>query len=537
MVEQTAQKEVKKWMILTVLALSVSIIVIDGTIVNVSLPVIIKDLKLNFTNAEWIITIYSLIFSALLITTGRIADVYGRKKMLITGIILFIIGSIMASLANGIGTMLIARFIQGVGGAVVLPTTLSTVNTFFKGHERIIAFAVWGSVISGMAAIGPLLGGFFTTYMSWRWVFWINIPIGLLIIVGALKYIPENYGEKWTGMFDIIGFILSFIAFGALVYGLIEGRNYGWWHAKEASQTVLGLSRIPWLLAIGTIALIALIFWELHLIKKERSHLISLNLFQFKSFAVGNLIACIVAIGEFGLLFLLPLFLQNVLFLTAMQSGLLLCLLGIGAFFAGGFATPFVKKTSPAVVVSTGLLLEAIALFGFYLTIKPASSVVWVALWLVIYGVGLGFASAQLTSIVMQDVPDQKAGQGSSIQSTVRQLGSALGVAIIGTIFVSFLWHDVPGSLNHIQGMPPQIARHMEVSVIDSAGSSIYAIKENPKYSQMMPAPVKKELIHELDVNFTKSIVKSIGVSSLILFISFFLTFLLPRKKKSPSTK
>lgn len=157
--EKTVQVR-NKWMILAILALAVSIIVIDGTIINVALPVIIKDLHLNFTNAEWIITLYSLIFSSLLITTGRINDVLGRKKMLIIGVVFFIIGSILASLSHGIEMMLVARSVQGVGGAIVLPTTLSTVNTFFKGHERIIAFAVWGSVISGMAAVGPLLGGF-----------------------------------------------------------------------------------------------------------------------------------------------------------------------------------------------------------------------------------------------------------------------------------------------------------------------------------------------------------------------------------------
>lgn len=376
----TTNKPLQKWKALTFLALSVLLIVIDGTIVNVSLPVIMKDLHFGFTNAEWIVTIYSLIFSALLISTGKIADIFGRKRLLIIGVITFIIGSIMASLANDLKFMLVARFIRGIGGAITLPTTLSTVNTIFKGHDRIIAFAVWGLVISGMAAIGPLLGGFFTTYLTWRWIFWINIPIGLIIIIGAAFFIPETYGKKQQGMFDFVGLILSIITFDSIVYGLIEGKDYGWWTPKAGAVTIGKLSIIPYALGVGIIALIVLLLWESYLIKKHKSVLIALPLFKFKSFAVGNLIACIVAIGEFGLLFLLPLYLQNVLFMSAMKSGLLLSLMGIGAFFAGGMATPFVKKTSPAVVVTTGLFLEVISLFGFFFTIKPASSVWLIAL-------------------------------------------------------------------------------------------------------------------------------------------------------------
>lgn len=521
------QQKIQKWKVLTFLALSVSLIVIDGTIVNVSLPVIMKDLHFTFTNAEWIITLYSLVFSSLLISTGKIADILGRKKLLITGIFVFIIGSIMASLSHNLPIMLISRFIQGIGGAIVLPTTLSTVNTLFKGKDRTIAFAVWGSVISGMAALGPLLGGFFTSYTSWRWIFWINIPIGIIIILGALKFIPETYGKKQEGSFDFIGLILSIITFGTIVYGLIEGKDYGWWKVKGNAPHINNLSVIPYVLGIGLLALILLVLWELHLIKNKKSPLIALNLFKFKSFSIGNITACIVAIGEFGLLFVLPLYLQNVLFMSAMKSGLILSLMGVSAFLAGGFATPFVNKTSPKTVVSTGLGLETISFFGFFLTIKPNSNIWLICLWLIIYGLGLGLASAQLTSIVMVDVPDNQAGQGSSIQSTVRQLGSALGIAIIGTVFISFLWHDVPGSLSNTN-LPTFETSQLEKSVIKSAGASISGIKNSPA-NPMMPIAIKNSIVTKLSHSFTHSIVRTIGIAGTILLISFILTFLLPK--------
>ena len=531
MAEKTDVKMKNKWLALAFLALSVSLIVIDGTIVNVAIPVIMKDLKLNFTQVEWITTIYSLIFSALLITTGRIADDIGRKKTLIIGLVTFVAGSIIASFSKGIEFMLFARFIQGIGGAIVLPTTLSTVNSTFFGRDRVIAFAVWGSVISGMAAIGPLLGGFFTTYATWQWIFLINVPLGIVIIIGAIKYIPETFGEKMKGKFDFLGFILSSVGLAAVVYGLIEGRNFGWWTAKNSADAIFGLSRIPILLAIGAISLILFVVWEYRQVKNGKTHLLDMTLFGFKSFSLGNLIACIVAIGEFGLLFVLPIFMQNVLGFTSMKAGFILAAMGVGAFLSGGFASHLGKKISAARVSSIGLFLESIGLLGFFLTIKPDTSVWFIVLWLVVYGIGLGLASAQLTSTVLVDVPPVKSGQGSATQSTVRQLGSALGVAIMGTILVGFLNTNVTNSLDGI-GLPKQMTSGIETSIINTAGASIGGLKNSESLSRM-PQQVKNEMFNRIDDSFTKSSVQTIGIASGVLFAGFALTLGLPKKKAS----
>ena len=524
------EKKMKnKWLALAFLALSVSLIVIDGTIVNVAIPVIMKDLNLNFTQVEWITTIYSLIFSALLITTGRIADHIGRKKTLIIGIITFVIGSVVASFSKNIQFMLFARFIQGVGGAIVLPTTLSTVNSTFFGKDRVIAFAVWGSVISGMAAIGPLLGGFFTTYLTWQWIFLINVPIGVVILIGAIKYIPETFGEKMKGAFDFLGFILSSVGLAAVVYGLIEGRNFGWWTAKNASDAIFGLSRIPILLIGGSICLILFILWEVRQVKRGKTHLLDVTLFNLKSFSLGNLIACLVAIGEFGLLFVLPIFMQNILGFTSMKAGFILAAMGVGAFLSGGFASHLGKKISAARVSSIGLLLESIGLFGFFATVNPKTSVFVIVAWLVVYGIGLGLASAQLTSTVLVDVPPVKSGQGSATQSTVRQLGSALGVAIMGTILVGFLNTNISGSLDNV-GLPKQMTSGIETSIIDTAGASIGGLKHSEGLSRM-PKPVKDEMFNRIDDGFTKSSVETIGIAGGVLFAGFLLTLALPKKK------
>ncbi len=550
-----------KWHALIVLALAVSIIVMDGTIVNVALPSIMRDLHVSFVNAEWIVTIYALVFSALLITTGRIADIVGRRITLIVGIIVFCVGAVIAGLAPDLNWLLIARFVQGIGGAIVLPTTLSSINTIYKDRDRIMAFAIYGSVISGMAAIGPLLGGAFTTYTTWRWVFWIDLPVGLAIVIGAFLWMPETFGEKYIGRFDWLGFISSAVAFSAIVYALIEGTTYGWWLSKEGYASWAGLSRIPWIFTLGIIALLIMIIWELGLIREGKSHLVSLNLFSIKSFSLGNIIAGIVAIGEFGLIFLLPIFLQNALDKTAMETGWILCVLGVGAFIAGGLATPFVRATNAKTVVATGLALEFISFAGFYFTIRPNTSISLIVLWLAIYGLGLGFASAQLTSIVMENIPDEKAGQGSSIQSTVRQLGSALGVAIIGTIFVGFLSVNVPGSFSNLP-FPPEMQKGLETSIIESGGASIPSIEkmaaqapvgpEQPHAPQDASEGAVKETVgshgvaqeHEREKivemvredalsGFTVSVYQTLGVSSFFLLASFILTLFLPKDDMS----
>ncbi|MBP1706025.1 MAG: drug resistance transporter, EmrB/QacA subfamily, partial [Chloroflexi bacterium] len=218
-----------RWLGLATLSLGVSMIIVDATIVNVAVPSIIRDLKLDSTTAEWINTTYALVFAALLVTLGRLGDVSGRRRMYLLGLLVFIGASVLAGAAQNGEQLIAARILQGVGGAMILPSTQSILNANFRGRDRAIAFGIWGSVIGGMAALGPLLGGWLTTYFSWRWAFFINIPVGLVAIAGTLAYIGESKDEDARPGFDLPGFLLITFGLGAFVFGLIEGRNYGWW--------------------------------------------------------------------------------------------------------------------------------------------------------------------------------------------------------------------------------------------------------------------------------------------------------------------
>jgi MFS family permease len=213
-----------RWLGLASLALGLAMIIVDATIVNVAIPSIIEDLGLQLTDAEWVNTVYSLVFAALLVTVGRLGDLYGRKRIYLGGLALFVGASLLCASAPS-GTLLIAaRALQGIGAACILPSTLSSVNAMFRGRERALAFGIWGSVIGGMAALGPLVGGWLTTDFSWRWAFYINLPIGLVAGTIALLTVPETRDPSAAPGIDLIGIVTSAIGFAALVFRLDRGR-------------------------------------------------------------------------------------------------------------------------------------------------------------------------------------------------------------------------------------------------------------------------------------------------------------------------
>ena len=521
------------WLVLFVIAMAVSIIVMDLTIVDVSMPAIMTDLHLGFASVEWVVDLYSLVFASLLITFGRIADHIGRKKMMIIGLAVFLAGSIVAAVAPSLAPLLVGRFIQGVGGAMILPTTLSSINTIFKGKYRIVAFATYGSSIAVAAGIAPLIGGLFTTYSTWRWVFWFDVIVAAVVGLLVWYAVPDSLGEKIKGMFDFGGFVLSTLGFVFVVYGLIEGQNYGWWHPKAGTRPwAAGLSRIPWVFLAGIVALVLFVILEVILEDRGKSTLMSVKLFKYRSFSFGNIVSVANAVGEYGLVFLLPLYLQNILNLSAIETGYVLCVMASGAFISGGFATPFVKYTSAKAVISTGFLFEAGSMAGFYFTIRPGHGAIegLIYLWLALYGVGLGFASAQLTSVIMIDVPDVKAGQGSSVKSTISQLSSALAIAVIGIIFVDFLWATLPPKVDELH-LPDQFSKEIDSVVIGSSGSAIPELEGSREY-QSAPASFQKEFKTKINSGFTEGISNTLGVDSLILLGGGIVSWILPNEKK-----
>lgn len=364
-----------------------------------------------------------------------------------------------------------------------MPSTLSTVNATFRGKYRGAAFGIWGAVISGAAAVGPLAGGALTQWTTWHWIFLVNVPIGIAVFIAAIIAVPETRGVKTRPGVDVDGALLSAIGFGALVFAVIEGPDLGWITPK-AEFSVFGwvwpadapISVIPVMFAIAAVSLVLFVIWERHREKVQREALLDLNLFSFSTFTWGNLTAAMVAVGEFAIIFVLPLYLINALGLDVLGAGLVLAAMALGAFFSGASARHLAARFGAPGTVLLGLGLEVIGVVVLALIMHAATPGWLIALPLIVYGLGLGLASAQLTGTVLQDIPVEISGQGSATQSTVRQVGSALGTAFAGAALAVSLAITLPSSLANA-GITGTTADQLAESTRLSAGTTITQLR------------------------------------------------------------
>ena len=533
-----------RWIGLLFISLAISLVIIDGTIVNTIFPEMIRDLALTSTEVQWVQESYILVFASTLLIWGSLADRMGRRRLLIVGIVVFIASSIWAGSADSASSLILSRVVQGVGGAMVLPTTLSLVNATFQGRERGIAFAVWGSTIGGMVAVGPVLGGWLATDFTWRWAFLINVPLGILIIVGLLLFATESKSPGARKAIDWVGAVLSVLLFGPLVFGLIEGRVYGWWSVNPKSSFAIGnftwaesgISVIPVALGIALVAGIIFVWWETNRQRKDQGVLLDLNLFRIASFRNGSVAALIISMGEFGLIFAIPLWLQNVIGMTPIGAGLVLLWLAGGAFFASGIGGALSGKLPPARAVQLGVLLELLGIVGFALVASTDTGWQAIAPFLFLYGIGVGLATAQLTGVIMVDVPMEQNGQGSGSQSTVRQIGSALGIAVIGTMLFTGTEASLENRLDEI-GVPAAIQGQIVTTVVDSAGSVIPQLSDIAQASGVDSATADSIQLASGEA-FTDGAQLAAYAAAGFLVLGFFSTFRLGglAKEEKPET-
>ena len=473
------------WWALIALLIGLSMIVLDGSIVNVLLPDMVDDLGLTQTDAQWVNSIYSLFFAALLITVGLLADKFGRRLLFILGIAVFLIGSLGSGLSQGPDFLIFARAVQAIGASMMLPSSIAVINVLFEGKQRAAAFGLWGAVFGGAAGLGPLLGGWLAQDFSWRWAFLINIPVGIIAAILTMRTVPENHGPPVKG-FDPVGVLVSAAGLGLIVFSLIEGQAYGWWTAiadfdiGPLTMRAGGISIVPIALAIGLLLMALLVWWEARRSRTGEAALVDLSLFGIRRYGFGNVVALVVSLGEFGILFVLPLWMQSVHGTSPLTTGLIIASLAIGTLASGGAARHVSALMGPTWVVRLGMFLEIVGIVLIGLTLSVDRSPWWLVLPLIVYGLGLGFASAQLTNVVLADVPALKSGQASAMTSTFRQVGSALGAAILGAVLFSGLGTILYGSLADEAGLSEQQATQIDDQVKGSAGQAIVGLEKVP---------------------------------------------------------
>ncbi len=483
--DQVALSGKRRWIALVFLALGVAMIILDATVVNVAIPTMVQDLSLSTNDAEWVNAAYSLSFASLLILAGRMADRFGRKLLFMIGVVVFVSASVLVAASDSAMTLIGARAIQGVGGAMILPASLSVINAVFVGKSRAVAFAVWGGTIGGAAALGPLVGGYLTTYFSWHWAFLINVPIGIIVLIGVIVVVPETRDALGRKGIDLPGTLLVTLGLLGIVFAVIEGQRYGWitpirefaignWIWPSDSISIVVVSGF-----LGIAALVLLILVERARLRANKIVILDLRLFRIRTFSAGNGVAVIVSLGEFGLLFAIPLFLQATRGYTAMETGFILTALAVGAFMASGAGAGLAQRFGPVRVLQLGMVLEAIGIFGLGISFSTEITGWQMAPWLFVYGAGVGFATAQLTGVILADVPVSESGQASAVQSTSRQVGAAIGTALIGTTLLIGLG-SITGQLED-RGVPSEQAAKVTQIVEDSAGQAIPALAQQPQ--------------------------------------------------------
>jgi EmrB/QacA subfamily drug resistance transporter len=415
--------ENRKWWTLAAVSFGLFMIMLDNTVVNVALPSIERDLHISIAQLEWIVTAYALVFAALMITGGKLADLYGRRRIFVVGLAIFTLSSLACGFAPSSGFLIGARAFQGIGAALMNPATLSIITATFPPKQRGQAIGIWAGVSAMALAIGPLAGGLIVDNINWNWIFFVNVPVGVLGIVVAKFFIDESRDTSHEQSIDLPGLATSAAGLFALSYALIEGNAKGW-----ASAEILGL------FATAAVLLVAFVLLE----SRQRLPMLDLSLFKIGSFVGANIVAMLVSLGMFGVFFFVSLYIQNILGYSPTKAGaaflpmtiLIILLAPIAGKQSDRIGSRWLMGGGMTVLGISLLLYQRVGLHSTFWTLLPA---------MVLGGVGMAFVMSPMTSAAMGAVPIDKAGVGSGVLNSFRQVGGALGIAAMGAILASYV--------------------------------------------------------------------------------------------------
>jgi EmrB/QacA subfamily drug resistance transporter len=459
-------EENKKWWTLGALCFALFMIMLDNTIVNVALPAIQTDLGISRSELEWTVAVYALTFASLLLTGGKLGDLLGRRLIFLIGVAVFTGSSLFCGLSSSAGELIAARAVQGVGAALMMPATLSIISATFAARERGMAIGVWAGVSAMALAIGPLLGGLITEHVSWNWIFYVNVPIGVLGIIAAVFVVPESKDTSHEQRLDLPGLLSSGIGLFALVYALIEANNYGW-----TSGRILGL------FVVAVVGLGAFVLLEL----RQRLPMLDLTLFRNGTFAGANLVAILVTLAMFGIFVFFPIYMQSFRGWSPVQAGAALLpwtlMIVIFAPIAGRLSdrvgSRWLMSGGMTVVAVCCLLLSTVNLHSSFWHMLPA---------FVLGGLGMSFVMTPMSAAAMGAVSVDKAGVASGVLNTFRQVGVALGIAITGAIIAERAAASARDGASPPQAFVDGLTFAMRVSAVICLGAALAAALLVRKY-------------------------------------------------------
>ncbi|GAB6903173.1 MFS transporter [Kineosporia succinea] len=409
----------RKWTPLLAVCLGTFMLLIDVTIVNVALPDITRDLEASFSQVQWVIDIYALSLAALMLGAGGLADALGRRRIYLAGLTVFALASVACGLSQDITVLIIGRAVQGIGGAAMFATTVALINVSYSGRDRGTAYGIWGAVAGASAGVGSVIGGVLTDLLSWRWAFWVNLPVSVLAIALSIAVFAD--AERRRVRLDVPGMVTFTAAAGLITYAIIEAGESSWTSRTPVVSAVLGL-----------LALAAFVLLE----RRAEHPLIDLTLLRSPVFTGAVLAAAVLSSAAFGSSALVSIWLQSVVGLSPLQTGLALLPMSVVAFAVAGFLSSRLHGVPVARPIGAGLFLIGCGSL-LMLFVRAGSS--WTALLagLLVVGLGVGLATPPLTAAALSAVPVQRSGMASGVLNTSRQLGLAFGVAVLGSVFAS----------------------------------------------------------------------------------------------------
>jgi EmrB/QacA subfamily drug resistance transporter len=412
----------RRWWSLVAVSLATFMTYLDNNVTNVAIPTIQRSLHLSLAGLEWVVSSYILVFAGLLLAGGRLADLYGRRRLFLTGLAIFTVASLGAGLAGSGAVLITARLVQGLGAAMVVPTTLAIIMATFKdARERTTAIGAWTAIGAMALAFGPLIGGYISQHLHWGWIFFINVPVGIAAFAIALLSVGESRDPSVVRHLDMPGLISSALALFALTYALIEGHDKGWTSAVIA----------------GAFAVAAVAGAAFALIESRTAHpMVEMRLFRSRVFAGGTMTMMLWAFGIFGIYFFTSIYLQSILGFSPTKAGLAFVPMALCMALFAGLAGPVSRVLRPGQTVGAGMAIMAIGLFAFS-RLGAGATFTSLLPGFLIFGAGAGLMNVPLTNAVLHSMPAERAGVASALLNASREVAGLLGITIIGAVLRS----------------------------------------------------------------------------------------------------
>jgi EmrB/QacA subfamily drug resistance transporter len=519
-----AQARTNPWLVLVVLTTGFFMILLDTTIVNVAIPAMSASLNTTFDQILWVLNAYILVYAVLLITAGRLGDLFGQRSLFAIGLFVFTAASALCGFSQNVGELIAARIIQGVGGALLTPQTLAIITSLFPPERRGAAFGLWGAVAGLATVTGPTAGGALITYIDWRWIFFINVPIGIAALIATFVIIPDLRPGRSHGL-DVLGVILATAGLFAIVFGLIEGQRYSW------GEFAYGVT-IPEIIVAGVGLIVVFIIWE----RYQAEPLVPLSLFTERNFAVANWIAAAISFGLLGLILPITIYLQSVRGFSALTAGLTLAPMSLTSMVFAPFAGRMADRFGGKYILTAGITLFSIGFGTLTYVAGPDSTWLTFLLPAIIAGAGMGMTFAPMTTVAMRNISPRVAGAASGVLNTTRQLGAAIGSAVVGALLQNHLGttlHDQ--AVSHAASLPIAFRAQFisAFSNVASNGFEIGAGQTGAKLPPGIPAGVASQisaLAHDVFVTAYIDAMKSTLVVPIAFLAFTALTTLLIRR-------